>query len=245
MNGILATFNRELRAYFLSPLAYVLLVFFLLVNGFAFAIIVSYMSRPDVPPGRPFDFFFGGFLFWFVLLFWIPVITMRLIAEERRSGSIESLMTAPVSEAQVVGGKYLAALTFYAFLWAPTLLYAVAIDVWSDVDWGILAAGYLGTLLIGALFLSIGTLASALAKNQIVAAVIAFAVLLLVLCLAFLPGLVTSEPLRELLSYVSVLDHMDDFSRGIVDTRRLVFYVSSILFFLYASAQALADRKWR
>jgi len=245
VNGILATFNRELRAYFLSPLAYVLLVFFLLVNGIAFAIIVSYMSRPDVPPGRPFDFFFGGFLFWFVLLFWIPVITMRLIAEERRSGSIESLMTAPVTEAQVVGGKYLAALTFYAFLWAPTLLYAVAIDVWSDVDWGILAAGYLGTLLLGALFLSIGTLASALAKNQIVAAVIAFAVLLLVLCLAFLPGLVTSEPLRELLSYVSVLDHMDDFSRGIVDTRRLVFYVSSILFFLYASTKALADRKWR
>lgn len=245
MSGVLATFDRELRAYFLSPLAYVLLFFFLMVNGFAFATIVGYMTNPNAPPGRPFDFFFGGFLFWFVLLFWVPVITMRLIAEERRSGSIESLMTAPVSEGQVIAGKYLAALAFYAFLWAPTLLYAVLIDRWSDVDWGILAAGYLGTLLIGAFFLAIGTLASALAKNQIVAAVVAFAVLLLVLCLAFLPGLVTSDGLKELLSYVSVLDHMDDFSRGVVDTRRLVFYASSILFFLYASAKALADRKWR
>jgi len=245
MSGVLATFDRELRAYFLSPLAYVLLAFFLLLNGAAFATIVSYMTNPNAPPGRPFDFFFGGFLFWIVLLFVVPVITMRLIAEERRSGSIEVLMTAPVSELQVVVGKYLAALAFYAFLWAPTLLYAVLIDRWSDVDWGILAAGYLGTLLIGALFLAIGTFASATAKSQIVAAMIAFALMLLVFFVAFLPGLVRSDAVKEVLSYVSVLDHMDDFSRGIVDSRRLVFYVSSILFFLYASAKALEDRKWR
>jgi len=245
MSGVLATYGRELRAYFLSPLAYVLLFFFLLLNGAAFAVIVGYLTNPAAPPGRPFDFFFGGFLFWIVLLFVVPVVTMRLIAEERKSGSIEVLMTAPVDEFEVVAGKYLAACTFYAFLWAPTVLYAVLVARWSDVDWGILAAGYFGTLLIGAFLLAIGTFASATAKNQIVAAMVAFAVMLLVFFLAFLPGLVRSDAVKEVLSYVSVLDHMDEFSRGIVDTRRLVFYASSILFFLYASAKALEDRKWR
>ena len=245
MNAVWATFSRELRAYFFSPLAYVILFFFLVVNGAVFATIVSYLSDPRYPGGRPFDIFFTGFLFWLLLLFVVPVITMRLLAEERKSGSIEVLMTAPVSEGQVVAGKYLAALAFFAFLWAPTALYALLVDHWSEVDWGILAGGYLGILLVGGLFLSVGLFASAMARNQIVAAMVTFAVILLIFFAAFLSGLVQDPRLQEVLGYVSVLDHMTELSRGIVDTRRLVFYLSGTFFFLFAASRALEDRKWR
>ena len=180
MSAVWATFLRELRAYFFSPLAYVVLFFLLVANGVIFVIIVSYLNDPLAPAGRPFDFFFNNFVFWAMQLFGAPVLTMRLLAEERRSGSIEVLMTAPVTEGQVVAGKYLAAFAFYLCLWLPTAAYAVVVDRFGDVDWGTIAAGYLGMALVGALFLSIGVLGSALSKNQIVAAIITFALNLLV-----------------------------------------------------------------
>lgn len=245
MSGVLATFLRELRAYFFSPLAYVILFFLLAVNGAIFVIIVSYLGDPLAPAGRPFDYFFNNFYFWLLQLIVAPVLTMRLLAEERKSGSIEVLMTAPVTEGQVVAGKYLAALAFYVFLWAPTLLYGVVVDHYSDVDWGTLGAGYLGVLLIGAFFLSIGVVGSALSRNQIVAAIISFGLIALVFVIVFLPNLVNDPGLQEVFSYVSVAEHMEDFSRGIVDTRRLVFYLSTTLFFLWFASRALEDKKWR
>jgi ABC-2 type transport system permease protein len=133
----MATLRRELQVYFLSPLAYVVLTVFLLVNGFVFWLIVSFLSDPRASLGAPLELFFGQtFFFWLVLLFVTPVLTMRLLSEERRSGAIEVLMTAPVTEAQVILGKYLAALAFYTFLWLPTLVYALIIDRYGDVDWG-------------------------------------------------------------------------------------------------------------
>lgn len=245
MNAVVATFQRELRAYFVSPLAYVVLFFVLVVHGIIFAIIVSYLNDPMVPAGRPFDYFFNSFWFWLTLLFATPVLTMRLLAEERRSGSIEVLMTAPVTEGQVVAGKYLASLVFYAFLWAPTALYAVLVDRFSDIDWGTIGAGYLGVLLIGGLFLAVGMVGSALTSNQIIAAVISFALLALLFVVVFLPNLVNDPGLSEALRYVSVVDHMEELSKGIVDTRRLVFYVSATLFFLFFASRALEDKKWR
>jgi ABC-2 type transport system permease protein len=246
MNAVVATFLRELRAYFFSPLAYVVAFLFLVVNGVIFALILGYLNNPMAPAGRPLDIFFGGsFLFWLVQLFVTPVVTMRLLAEERRSGSIEALMTAPVTEGQVVAGKYLAALAFYAFLWLPTLVYAFIVDRASEIDWGTVGAGYLGIFLLGALCLSIGLFGSALSKNQIVAAIVAFALTSLVFFLAFLPGLVNDPGIKETLSYVSVVEHMDEFARGIVDTRRLVFYLTVTGFFLFLTSRALADKKWR
>ncbi|MEM7482248.1 MAG: ABC transporter permease [Acidobacteriota bacterium] len=246
MNALLATFSRELRAFFFSPLAYVVLFFFLAVNGAVFALIVSYLNNPLAEAGRPFDIFFGGsFLFWIVLIFATPVLTMRLLAEERKSGSIEVLMTAPVTEGQVVAGKYLASFVFYLFLWLPTVSYAVIVDRASDLDWGTIASGYLGIALIGGLFLALGVFGSSLSRNQIVAAIISFAVSVLVLMVAFLPGLVNSQNLKEILSYVSVVEHMDEFARGIVDTRRLVFYGSVTAFLLWVASRTLEDNKWR
>lgn len=253
MRGLWATFLRELRAYFVSPLAYVVLFFFLVINGVVFSMILSFLNDPRAAGGRPLDAFFGGtFFFWVILLFIGPVLTMRLLSEELRSGSIEVLMTAPISEGQVVAGKFLASLTFYVALWLPTLSYAFLIAWANDgaeageaLDWGPVAAGYLGIFLIGALFLSAGLFASALTKSQLLAAIITFALLIGLFSASLLENLFTNEPIKKVLSHMSLLAHMEDFSKGIVDTRRLVYYVSGTLFFLFLTSRALEDKKWR
>lgn len=245
MRAILATFARELRAYFLSPLAYVVLFFFLLVNGFIFTVIVSYLNDPRAVAAKPLDYFFTSF-WWMILLVVVPVLTMRLLAEERQSGSIEVLMTAPVSEEQVVIGKYLGSLAFYAFLWLPTVAYAVILGAYTEVDWGPVASGYLGFLLIGALMLAVGIFASSLTPNQLVAAIIAFAILLLlVLGTALLGGLVEDPVAQDILEYVDLMSHQEDFAKGIVDTRHLVYYLSGAVFFLFLTSRTLENNKWR
>lgn len=247
MSGLLATLQRELRAYFFSPLAYVILTFFLLVNGYIFVLIVSFLSDPRAGgSATPMKLFFGDtFFFWLVLLFVTPVLTMRLLAEERRSGTIESLMTAPITEIQVVLGKYFAALLFYLFLWLPTLTYVFIISRNSTVDWGPIAAGYLGVLLIGALFMAVGVLGSSFTRSQIVAAIVTFAMLMFLFAVTFMDSLTSSETWKEVLSYMNLLQHMDDFGKGIVDSRRLIYYVTTVALFLFLSARALAVKKWR
>jgi ABC-2 type transport system permease protein len=246
MKAVWATFTRELRAYFFSPLAYVVLFFFLVINGFVFSTIVTALSDPRSGGGRPLDYFFGGSIFfWLILLFLTPVLTMRLLSEELRSGSIEVLMTAPVTEGQVVAGKYLASLVFYLFLWLPTLAYAGILAYYSEVDWGPIASGYLGIVGIGGLFLAIGLFASAMTRSQLLAAIITFALLMFLFIFGLLEGLVNNETARQVLGYVNLINHMDDFTKGIVDTRRLVYYLSGILFFLFLTSRALEDRKWR
>ena len=222
------------------------LFFFLIVNGFIFAAIISFLNDPRAPAGPPLNVFFGGTIFfWLVLLFAGPVLTMRLISEELKSGSIEVLMTAPVTEGQVVAGKYLAALTFYLFLWLPTLAYVGIVAYFENVDWGPVAAGYLGILGIGALFLAVGTFASAMSKNQIVAAIVAFALLVVLFSFGLLENLFDNEAAKKVFGYLNLWDHMDEFARGIVDSRHLVYYVSATLFFLFLTSRALEDRKWR
>jgi ABC-2 type transport system permease protein len=246
MRAVWATFTRELRAYFFSPLAYVVLFFFLVVNGIVFTLVISFLNDPRSPGGPPLTLFFGGtFFFWLTLIFLLPVLTMRLLSEEYRSGSIEVLMTAPVTETQVVAGKYLAALVFYLFLWLPTLAYSGIVAHFNKVDWGPVAAGYLGVVGIGAMFLAVGLFASAMTKNQLVAAIITFALLIFLFAVGFLENLVTSDLAKRAIGYVNLLDHMDEFAKGIVDSRHLVYYLTATLFFLFLTSRALEDRKWR
>lgn len=246
MRALVAVFGRELRAYFYSPVAWVILAAFLFINGFVFATLVSFLNSQPSVPGAPLEYFFGGTLmFWLALGFLGPVIPMRLLSEERRTGTIEFLMTAPVSEGQVVAGKYAAALLFYLFLWSPTLIYVALLTRSSELDWGPVASAYLGILGVGALFLAAGLFASAIARSQIVAAVIGFALVFVLFFCGFLEPLATSPAWREAFGYLNVLQHMEDFSRGIVDTRRLVYYATSVVFLLFLSARALAERKWR
>ncbi|MDP9121767.1 MAG: ABC transporter permease subunit [Acidobacteriota bacterium] len=246
MRAVWATFTRELRAYFFSPLAYVVLFFFLAINGFVFWMIVSVLNDPRAGAGRPLDLFFGGtFFFWLVLLLLAPILTMRLLSEELRSGSIEVLMTAPVTEGQVVAGKYLSALAFYVVLWLPTAAYAAVIGYYSTVDWGPIAAGYLGIFGIGALFLAVGLFASAVTRSQLIAAIITVALLIVLFSCGLLENLWSNETAKQAFGYLNLWNHMDEFAKGIVDSRRLVYYLSATLFFLFLTSRALEDRKWR
>lgn len=246
MSATLAVLRRELRSYFFSPLAYILLTFFLAIQGYSFSVIVAYLSDPRVPAGQPLELFFGQTIFtWLVLLFAGTFLPMRLISEELRSGTVETLLTAPVSETQVVVGKYLAALLFYLFLWAPTLVYVAIIRAYTPVDWGPIAASYLAIVGIGALFLAVGTFASATSKNQIVAAIVTFFALLVLFSIGLLEGLVRGETAKAVLDHLNLWTHMDDFAKGIVDTRRVVYYLSGTAFFLFLTSRALAARKWR
>jgi ABC-2 type transport system permease protein len=243
VNGALATFRRELRVYFFSPLAYIVLFFFLVVNGFIFIYLINELSDPRSPGGPPFSYFFRAT--WLMLLLIAPVLTMRLVSEELRSGSIEVLMTAPVTEGQVIVGKFLAALTFYAFLWAPTLAYGLMISAYQKVDWGPIFAGYVGVLLIGSLFLAIGIFASATTKSQLLAAMMTAALLFLLFLFGVFEQQVNNDMAKQALGYIGIWNHIDEFASGIVDTRRLVFYLSGTLFFLFLASRALEDKKWR
>jgi ABC-2 type transport system permease protein len=243
VNGVLAILRRELRAYFFSPLAYIILFFFLAVNGFIFAYIVGQLNNPAADGGPPLGYFFRAS--WLMLLLLGPLLTMRLVSEELRSGSIEVLMTAPVTEGQVIAGKFLAALTFYLFLWVPTLAYGAMISAYEKVDWGPIAAGYLGVLLIGSLFLAIGIFSSAMTRSQLLAAMMTGALLLLLFLVGVLEELVNSDAAKKVFGYMSIWNHIDEFANGIVDSRRLVFYLSGTLFFLFLASRALEDKKWR
>lgn len=247
MSGFLAVFEREIRAYFVSPMAYLILTFFLIGNGIVFTIIVSYLNDPRFGQQiTPFQLFFDSFFYWLVLIVVIPIVTMRLISEELKSGTIEPLMTAPVSAEQVVLAKYFAALTFYVFLWLPTLAYALIIYRNSgDLDWGPILGGYAGVLGMGAMLLAVGLFASTFSKNQIVAAMGTFAMVFAIFVLSFLENLASGETAKSVLGYVNLLGHMEDFAKGIVDTRHLVYYASTAALFLFLTSRALAARKWR
>jgi ABC-2 type transport system permease protein len=242
-----AIIRRELIAYFSSPLAYIVMTAFLLMQGYIFYLIVSFLNNPQTPAMTPLRLFFGGTIFfWLFLLFVVPVITMRLIAEERRSGTIEVLLTSPVTEAQVVVGKFLAAMAFYLALWLPTVLYVVILARHSKIDLGPVAAGYLGVVLLGFMFLAVGTLASTLSTNQLIAAIIAFAAMVLLFSIGLVEQLMTSSSvLRDALAHMNLWTQMDDFAKGIVDTRHVVYQLSMGVLFLFLAAKSLEVKKWR
>ncbi len=241
---------REVRSYFHSPIAYVVLVFFLLVSGVDFYFQVSFMNQ------RPASYsvqeaFFNSVFFWFAFVLIFPLITMRLFAEEFKLGTIEPLMTAPVRDLQVVLAKFFGALVFYILLWIPTLLYFWIFQKItqqpaansSGAYWG----SYLMLLLLGMFYLSVGCLASVVTKNQIVAAIISFSAITLLFFLGLIQFILldVSSGLRDALGYFSAIEHMGTYSRGIIDTRPMVLYLSMTALILALTYQAFQSRKWR
>jgi ABC-type transport system involved in multi-copper enzyme maturation permease subunit len=248
MRNVPTIARRELSTYFYSPLAYVVLTLFLLFQGWWFWALVEVLAQPNAPHGAVMQFYFGGtFLFWMILIFVVSTITMRLIAEERRTGTIETLLTCPVTDTEVVLGKYLGALLFYAFLWLPTVAYVFILRAYSPdgqgPEAGPVLAGYLGTLLVGATFIAAGLLASSLTRNQIIAAVLAFVFLALLLLLGVLEMFVQEPAWRDRLSYANLFSQMEDFGKGIVDSRPIVFHLSLTVFFLFAAVRVLQTKK--
>lgn len=250
MTAFWPIFKRELFAFFVTPLAWVLIVVFLLVQGLHFFLLVDHFSAA-VDSGvagdeTPLSAFFGNtVLLYLVLLVLVPPMTMRLFAEERRSGTIETLMTAPVSSVAVVLAKYAAVLTTYVAMWAPTVLYLVILGKTGTLDWRAAASAYLGVFLVGAGYLSLGLCASALTRSQFLA-MLWTALVLLVLFILGIGEFVTRDgtTMHAVCAHVSVWGHMNDFASGIVDSRRIVFYATLVVLPLFVATRAVEAWRW-
>lgn len=250
MSKFLTLLNREVKSFFSSPIAYVVLLFFLLITGFNFYIAVSVLNRGPAEV-TVVEAFFNMILFWIAYPLIFPLITMRSFSEEFKLGTIEPLMTTPVRDWQVVIAKWLGCVVFYIILWLPSLLYFWIFQVLTKQQAaqavGAYAGSYLLLLLMGMFFISIGCFTSVLTSNQIIAAVISlFAVVSLLFAglLSFILLNVTSG-LREVIGYFSTIEHMGEFSKGIIDTRPLVYYTTMTILMLVLTHQVFQSRKWK
>ncbi|MCX6339169.1 MAG: ABC transporter permease [Candidatus Aureabacteria bacterium] len=248
MRKIAPLFVKELKSYFYSPIAFVVLVVFLAFNGLVFFLIMSALNDPRMPrEGSAMQLFFGGTIFFYVLLSIVAaVITMRLIAEERKSGTIEVLMTAPITDWDLVLSKFFGAMAFYLFLWLPTLSYVAVLRRYSGIDAGPLCSGYLGVALLGGMCISVGLLCSAVTRNQIIAAISSFVIITALWTLGIFRTFITGTSAQGFFSYINILDHFfESFSKGIIDTRALVYYVSSTVLCLFLTVKIVESHKWR
>jgi gliding motility-associated transport system permease protein len=247
MRNVPALLRRELNAYFASVLGYVVMMFFLIVMGVTFAVIVNYLNQgPTQLTAMKIMFS----MFWLPSLVVIPMITMRLLAEEKRSGTIEMLMTAPVTDFEVVFAKYLGAVVLYTLMWALTGLYVLILRHYSGgttaLDLGPIACGYIGVLVIGQFLIAVGVLTSSLTKNQVTAALMSFALIfILLIVINWLGLLFQGGPINKIVKALSAFDYMEDFSRGILDVRPIVLYLSGTAAALFITTRAVESRKWR
>jgi len=240
MRNTWAITKRELGSYFVSPIAYVSIAVFLVVMGIIFSII---MTNPGGAEAS-LRFVFGNVFTAFILMIITPLITMRLLAEEQRSGTMELLLTAPVRDWEVVLGKFLASLILYLVMLAFTGYYVVILKLYGNPDWGPIMATYIGLLLLGASLLSLGLLTSAMTQNQIVAAVAGFGLILALLMAQFLAEL-AKPPLSTFLNQLALFQHYFDFLKGVVDTKDVVYYLSVTAAGLFLTTQVLQIRRWR
>jgi ABC-2 type transport system permease protein len=248
VSGFVPILKRELLVFFVTPLAWVLVTVFLLVQGLHFFLIVDHFSTQPATAAveAPLQAFFGNtVLLYLVLFLLVPPLTMRLFAEERRSGTIEALLTAPVSPAAVVLAKYTAALVAYAFMWAPTALYVVILRRTGEVDLRVVGATYGGILLVGAAYLAIGLFASAVTRSQFIAFLLTAAVML-ALFVVGIGEFVAREgsTMHAIATHVSVWAHMNELASGVVDSRRLVFYGTLTAVPLFATTRLVDAWRW-
>lgn len=242
MQRTLSIAKREFFAYFNSPIAYIVLTVFLLAVGILFFIMSGFFIVNEATMRGFFNAFHHPMFPVFPLF--AAAVTMRLIAEEKRQGTFEILVTLPVRDVEIVLGKYLAAFLFLAAVLVLTLGYPVTVSLAADMDWGPILGGYVGLLLLGASYLAIGMLASTLTEHQIIAfftaIVISFFFYYVSYSTAFLPAGIAS-----FVQYVSFTYHFNNLSRGVVDSRDVLFFLSIIVAALAGATLALKARKWR
>ena len=247
-----AILRREMSSIIHSPIVYVVAVCFLALFGFSVWWTANLMVKGVAGAGTGSTVLhdlFAGFFFWLANLIVVPVITMRVFSEEKRSGTLESLMTTPVSELEVVMAKFTATLLFYACLWLPTLGYgyilqSLGVDL-AVLDFGALAGAYIGLLFVGASFVAMGLCCSAVSANQMVSAILCFSLLSGYFMLGLLPYASKVAWIKELSTYFSPILHMLDFSRGAIDSRGVVIFLSATTVFLFTTVQLLSVRRWK
>jgi ABC-2 type transport system permease protein len=254
MSNALAIARKELRAYFASPIAYVVIGMFALAFGWFYVSMLSWflmqsMQGQMMGGGGP--MYVNQQLIRIVLqnaavviLFLLPMITMRTYSEEKRTGTIELLLTSPVSDWQIIVGKFLGAMTLYALMLAVTLIHIALLFAFGTPDWKPIASAYLGLLLLGGCFVSLGLLFSSLTRNQIVAGVITLVVFLMLWVVDWMTSF-SSPGVGAVLNYLSITSHLDDFTKGVIDTKHIIYYLSFITFGLFLTAKAVDSERWR
>ncbi len=235
MGNILTVAIREIRSYFVSPLAYVAMFFFIFVSGFIFTLgILSGQGQADMRP------LFGSMVFLTLLV--APVLTMGLIARETSSGSIELLMSKPVRDLEVTVGKYLGAFVVYLVMLLVSIEFPLMYEAWGNPDWGVIASGYIGLALCGLAFLAIGTFASSVTDNQIAAWLIGTVLLLFFWLVGFI-GYGGSGLVPEIAKRLSIYESFTDFGQGIVDGKSLLYFLSMAVIFLFMAVRSLENRR--
>lgn len=250
MQAYWALVRRELSAHFFSWIGYVVMAVVLFLIGLSFVNLLEVLNAESTPVPLT-ELFYETYYFWIIALVVPPVITMRCFAQEKSSGTFETLMTAPVSEFQVVMAKFTGSIVFYLLLWVPLAGCMYVVRHYSNepgvFDLGTMASTYLGILLLGAVLTALGCFSSALTRSQVIAVIVAIALGLTLLLLSFLAmGFSGQAGWRaQLYAYLAVAEHMRDFVGGVIDTRPVVFYISLTAFFLFLTHKILESRRWK
>ena len=253
MSNILAIAQKELRGYFATPIGYIVIGMFALLWGWFYYVMLMIFNQQSLQLGgleggnvdinsqliRP--LFLNASV---ILLFVLPLVTMRIYSEEKRSGTIELLLTSPLTDVEIIIGKFLGALTLYAAMLAITAIHVGLLFSYGNPEWRVVVIGYLGLLLMGGCFISVGLLISSLTKNQIVSGMITFAVFLMLWVINW-PASFVGPNMQNILNYLSITDHFDDFTKGILDTKHLVYYFSVMAFGLFLTARSVDTERWK
>jgi ABC-2 type transport system permease protein len=254
MNNMLAIAHKEIRAYFASPVAYVVIGLFALLFGYFYVAMLNWF----VQQGTQMSMGMGPTTLnvnqqmirplllntTVVLLFVLPMITMRTYAEEKRSGTMELLLTSPLTDMQIILGKFLGAMTLYASMLAVTLVYIGLLYAFGTPEWKPILTSYIGLLCMGGCFIAVGLLISSLTRNQIVAGMLTFGVFLLLWVIDWI-GAFAGPTLEPIVNYLSITQHFDDFAKGVIDTRHLIYYLSFVTFGLFLTAKSVDSERWR
>ncbi len=259
MRNFIAVYTKEMRSYFVSPVAYVIAGVFLFLSGYLFRNILMQfnfwclqfsqqqgMAGMGMPTLNLNEMVVTQFfaVMDFIWLMVVPMLTMRLIAEEKKSGTIELLMTSPISTVEIILGKFFACFSLYTIIVALTLVFCAILEIYGDPDWGPIFTAYLGYMLLGGTFIGVGLLASSLTENQIVAVLLSFGLLLLLWLIDWSASF-AGPTAAKILEYVSIIQHLRDFQRGVIDTKDVIFYLSFIFFSLFLTSRIIESRRWR
>jgi gliding motility-associated transport system permease protein len=246
MGNILALAHKEIRSYFASPIAYVVLGLFALLFGYFYVAILSYFVQQSMQAGQfgmPTPINVNQQMIrplllntTVIMLFILPMITMRTYAEEKRSGTIELLLTSPVTDLQIILGKFLGAMVLYGTMLGITAVYIGVLYAFGTPEWKPILTAYLGLVLMGGCFVSVGLLVSSLTRNQIVAGMVTFGVFLLLWVIDWI-GSFAGPTVEQIVTYLSITQHFDDFAKGVIDTKHLVYYLTFITFGLFLTAK--------
>jgi ABC-2 type transport system permease protein len=256
MSNILAIAHKELKSYFASPIAYIVIGLWALLYGYFFYAILHYFAQQSMQMNQfgmqgPQTLNINQQMIrpviqntLILVLFLLPMITMRAYSEEKRSGTIELLLTSPLTDWQIILGKFAGAMGLYAAMIGITLIHISLLFVYGQPEWKPILTSYIGLLLMGGCFISIGLFISSLTNNQIVAGMVTFAVFLLLWVITWI-GSAAGPQAEKITQYLSIVDHYDDFGKGVIDTTHLIYYVSFIAFGLFLTAKSVDSERWR